>query len=184
MFARPLAAATLAALLASAAHAAHQPTTLRSEARGLAQTTNGFTVSGYADVWWNNGVAVGTPSAFGVGGASAAWNAGPSAAGATENWATTVADAELGRVETSASASLDRGELKAVVGSAAISPFASSGFASSRFRDAIWFTNTTSAALPFTLTMAVDGTISGSGSRAELFSFIELSAGGGGCNSL
>lgn len=177
--------AAVAALLPAAAMAAHQSTTLRSEARGLAQTSNGFTISAGADVWWNNGAVVGNPTAFGVGGASAAWQAGPSAPGATENWATTLADAGLGRVATAASASLDRGELKAVVDSQAIWPFTSSGFASARFADAIWFTNTSGQRLPFTLSMRVDGSITGSGTVATAFSLIGLSSGGGGtCNGL
>jgi hypothetical protein len=185
MLTRIIAVAPLAAILATTANAAHQPTTLRSEARGLAQTSNGVTVSAGADVWWNNGAVVGTPSAFGVGGASAMWNAGPDSPGATENWATTLADAGIGRVATAASASLDRGELKAVVDNLAIAPFASSGVASARFADAIWFNNTSGEAQAFTLSMAVDGGISGSGTRAEGFSYIGLSSGAGAtCNSL
>ncbi|MFN7174225.1 MAG: PEPxxWA-CTERM sorting domain-containing protein [Thermaurantiacus tibetensis] len=180
-----VAAAPLAALLSTAAIAAHVPIGFFAEARGTAQTTNGFTVSALGDVWFRNGALVGEPTGFGVG-ATGAWNAGPMVPGATEVWATTLADAGAnGRVDTVASASLDRGELKVLVDSAALGPFASSGSAQARVLDAIWFTNTSGGALPVTLTMAVDGAISGSGSSAFGFSYIGLSSGGGGtCNSL
>jgi len=182
---RHFVAAPLALLFASVAMAAHQPITVFSEARGFAQTSNGVTIGAGADVWFRSGALFGTPTAFGVGGASGAWNAGPFAAGATDVWATTLADAGPGRVATAASASLSRGELKVLVDSAAISPFGSSGSAEARFQDAIWFTNTSGMAQSFTLSMRVDGSISGSGSGANGFSYIGLSAGGGAtCNSL
>ncbi len=184
MHRRLIAAAPLALLFSTAAAAAHMPWAVYSEARGFAQTSNGFTIGAAADVIWVNGAVAGTPTAFGVGGAAGSWNAGPSMPGATTNWATTLADAGLGRVATSASASIERGELKAVVDNLAIAPFGSSGSAAARLMDTIWFTNSTANWLPVTLRMTVDGTITGSGSRADMFSYIGLSGVGGGCNSL
>jgi hypothetical protein len=189
MIAGILAAAPLALLLATAlttaAQAAHQPTTVYTDARGNAQTSNGVSIGAGADVWFRSGALVGNPTAFGVGGAVGQWDAGPYTLGASTVWATTLADAgPMGRVDTIANASLDRGELKVVVDSAAISPFGSSGSAQARFQDAIWFTNSSGEAQSFTLSMRVDGSISGNGTRAEGFSYIGLSAGGGAtCNS-
>jgi hypothetical protein len=189
MLARSFAAAPFMLLLATTmttgAQAAHQSITVYSEARGFAQSSNGSTIGAGADIWFRSGAIVGTPTAFGVGGATGSWDAGPFAAGATDVWATTLADAGPGRVATAASSSLSRGELKVVVDSAAISPFGSSGNAQAQFQDAIWFTNTSGQIQSFTLSMRVDGSITGSGTRAEGFSYIGLSAGGGAtCNSL
>ncbi|MFN3371174.1 MAG: PEPxxWA-CTERM sorting domain-containing protein [Sphingomonadaceae bacterium] len=180
------AGAAIAALMATtAATAAHQPITVYSEARGFAQTSNGVTISAGADVWFRNGALVGTPTSFGSGGGAAAWNAGPFAAGATEVFATTGAATGSSQVSTVASASLERGELKATVANQHLAPFGGNGSAQARFQDAIWFTNSSGQALSFTLTMSVDGSIAGSGSVANGFSFIGLSAGGGGtCNAL
>lgn len=183
MIARLLVAAPLV-LLADAATAAHVTGSVYTEARGFASTSNGVNIGAGADVIFVNGAVAGMPSAFGVGGASGAWDAGPMSPGATDIWATTIADAGTGRVATAASASLDRGELKAVVDNLAITPFASSGSAAARFMDTIWFTNSSGGWLPVTLSMSVDGTITGSGSRADMFSYIGLSGFGGGCNFL
>lgn len=183
MHARLISAASLVRL-ATTANAAHVPWTVYTDVRGFASTSNGATVSALGDVIFVNGAVAGTPTAFGVGGASGVWNAGPMVPGSTEVWATTLADAGIGRTSTSASASLNRGELKAVVDNLSIAPFGSSGSASARLIETIWFTNNSSGWLPVTLSMTVDGSISGSGSRADMFSFIGLSGVGGGCNFL
>ncbi|MFN3288398.1 MAG: hypothetical protein ACK40H_08100 [Sphingomonadaceae bacterium] len=173
--------ALAATILASPAQAAHTPAAVFSEARGTAQSSNGF-VSGVADVWFRSGAFVGTPITGGGNGGSGLFDAGPLVAGATTVWATTQANAPTGgRSDTHASASLDRGELKVVVDNLAIAPFGSSGFASARMADAIWFTNVTSSYLPVGLAMRIDGSIVGSPVRAEGFSFLGLGTVGAGC---
>ncbi len=179
------AAAALAALLscgglAQAAHVQGSPYVFAS---GLSQAGDGFVNNGAAWVDFINGAVSGTPSAHGGGSYTAGWDAGPMAPGATSLWASTFASAAGGGSSTLASASLERGELKAAavvdkpIGNAFVG---ASGIAHARFRENVWFTNTSAGYLPVALAMGVDGRNIGEFARAEMFSFIGLSALG--CN--
>lgn len=183
-----VARAALAAWLACAglAHAGHVPTSPFVLASGVSQAGDGLVNNGAASVSFFNGALNGTPSAGGGGNYTAGWDAGPMAPGATTLWASTFAGAAGGGASTLASASLERGELKAaaVVDKPIGNPFVgASGIASARFQESVWFTNTTATYLPIVLSMGVDGRNTGDFVRAEMFSYIGLSSGGGGCTT-
>lgn len=172
-----------AAALSSAAWAAHMPGPVPYvEVRGSSSSGNHTAGSG-AWVQFRNGELVGTPAAFNGG----SWHAGPQQPGATEVWAVTGAGIGTGQATTSAYASLNRGEIKAVVQTVSDNVWASSGSASARLQDTLWFTNTSGGWLPLTLTMAVDGTMPGLAtqalSRVDYWSFIGLGQVGGGTNA-
>lgn len=180
------AAAALAALLscgglAQAAHVSNSPYVFAS---GSSSAGDGSVNSGAAWVDFFNGAVSGTPAAGGGGAYTAGWGAGPMAPGATTLWANTFAGAAGGGAGTLASASLERGELKASavvdkpIGHAFVG---ASGSAHARFQENVWFTNTTADYLPIALSMGVDGRNIGDFSRAEMFSHIGLSSIG--CNA-
>ena len=175
--------APLAAAVSQAAWAAHvagpQP---YAEVRGMSSAGNHVFGSG-AWVQFRDGEVVGTPAAFNGG----HWSAGPQQPGATEVWAVTAAGAFTSQATTSAYASLNRGEVKAVAHTVADNVTAASGQASGRIQDTLWFTNTSGGWLPVTLTMAVDGAVPGLAAqtltRVDFFSFIGLSQYAGGWNA-
>lgn len=182
------AAAALAALLscgglAQAAHVQGSPYVFAS---GSSSVGDGAVNNGAAWVDFFNGAVSGTPAAGGGGAYTAGWGAGPMAPGATTLWANTFAGAAGGGASTLAAASLERGELKAAavvdkpIGNAFVG---ATGIANARFMESVWFTNTTTGYLPIVLSMGVDGHNSGDFVRAEMFSYIGLSSGGGGCNA-
>jgi hypothetical protein len=186
---RALAGAALLACsgLAGLAQAAHVPSSPYVFASGSSSAGDGVVNNGAAWVDFFNGAISGTPAAGGGGAYTASWDAGPMAPGATTLWASTLASAAGGGASTLASASLERGELKvsAVVDKPIGNAFVgATGIASARFQENVWFTNTTSGYLAIVLSMGVDGSNIGDFVRAEMFSFIGLSAGGGGgCNA-
>lgn len=180
---RASALALAAATLSAAAWAAHMPGPAPyADVQGVAQASNHAAGSG-AWVWFRNGELVGTPAAFNGG----SWHAGPQQPGATEVWAVTGAGIGTGQATTSSAASLNRGEIKAVVQVVSDSVSSASGQASARIQDTLWFTNTSGGWLPVTLTMAVDGAMHGLAtqalSRVDYFSYIGLSGVGGGTNA-
>lgn len=133
-----------------------------------------------ADVWFRSGAFVGTPTAANGG----TYTASPLSPGATAVEAGTTAGVATGSASTQASASLDRGELKATAAVVSTPQLWATGVASARLQDAIWFTNTSGDWLPVDLTMTVQGTIQGSLSPKDFFSMIHLTSGGGGANTL
>lgn len=173
-----LACAGVAALLhAVPARAAHVDLGFFAEARGTSSVSDGFTFGSGADVWFRSGDFVGTPTAFNGG----TFAVSPLSPGATTVEAGTTAAANAGPsgASTQASASLDRGELKATAAVTSLTPWSAQGIASARLQDAIWFTNTSGDWLPVDLTMTVQGTIQGSLSPKDFFSMIHLTSGGG-----
>lgn len=161
---------------ASAAHVALYG--VYADARGSSSVSTVNQGSG-SDVWFRNGAFVGTPSAFNGG----AYAAGPMTPGATGVQVATYANIATSLSQSEASGSLNRGQLKAAVALAAITPYAASGSAQASISDNIWFTNTSGGWLPIDLSLRVDGEVTGSLSRVDFFSNLTLASGGAGANS-
>lgn len=172
-------------LFANLAQAGHVNTTPYVEARGDASAGDGFVNGSALSIWIYNGALVGTPLVSLGGDGTASWSAGPMVPGISRVFVLTEGTAAGTSYGTLSSADKRRGELKAAVVTNEVSMFVSaSASAQSRFKDALWFTNSTGAALPVVLRLRVDGLIEGiADGRAEVFSLIELNAPGAGCNA-
>ena len=151
------ATAALAALAPAAAMAAHISTgswaytSVRSEIDNRPGGTAG------AAVWIWGGTIVYTDAGATPGG-SASFDAGPLTPGATTVWASAFASVDGQSGMVTASASLDRGEIKASTANTGSRPQSSDV---GTFREDIWFTNTTADWLPITYTLSIDGAASG-----------------------
>lgn len=166
-----LACAGVAALLHTVpARAAHVELGFFAEARG----SSGVAGSS-ADVWFRSGAFVGTPTAANGG----TYTASPLSPGATTVEAGTTAASAPASVWTQASASLERGELKATAAVTSTPLLWATGIASAAMQESIWFTNTSGDWLSVDLTMTVQGTIQGSLSPQDFYSVITLTSGGG-----
>jgi hypothetical protein len=158
-------------LLTSPAVAAHVGLPAYADARGTSSTNSLF-----SNVWFRSGQYISSGGVF---------DAGPQVPGATEVWATTASVTGPSAAASFASASLDRGELKATATVASVPFGTAAGSARADFADSIFFTNTSSGLLPITLTMSVDGAFVGPLIRSDLRSRIQLASfscnGMGGC---
>ena len=159
----------LAASFATApAWAAHVNGSVFADARGTAGTN-----SLNSSVWFRSGQYLSSGGVF---------DAGPAVPGATEVWATTASVTGGSSAGSLASASLDRGELKAKTTMVSLPFETASASARADISDSIFFTNTSGGLLPVTLTMSVDGSFAGALTRSDLRSRIFLGTTPSGCN--
>lgn len=156
--------------------AAHVNTSTYVEARGNAGAGNALGSSGVS-IWLRSGAIVGEPFVSLGGDGTVDWSAGPLVPGSSRAVVATEGAAQGASYSTFASAHKRRGELKAAVATAPSTISSVSAGAEARFVDALWFSNSTDAALPVVIRMQVDGLIEGdTDARAEVFSQIGLSS--------
>jgi hypothetical protein len=158
----------------------HVATSVLAEARGSAGSSNLVNSSSAASVDYRNGVLTGTPTAVN-GGSYGVEFSGPCAT--TVQARTGAFLPAVGSASSNASASLERGELKATAATQTTTGL-SGASASARLDDAIWFNNASSDWQSFTLVFRVDGSMSAGLSRSELRSSIFLSTPTTGNNAL
>ena len=173
-----------ASLAAAPVLAGHGNTTVVSDARTTVGSFDGINAGGISGIW-RNGAQLGSISVTQGGAGTATWTAGPDSPGSGTNFFTADTAASITSASSLASASIARGELKAVVSvDQPAAFFGSGGSAAASFNDAVWFTNSSGSAQAVTLSMRVDGAITGSKINvANGFSLIRLGALSTGCNT-
>ncbi len=171
-------AVSLSVFAAVPVNAAHTTGTVFVETENGAGVLTDLGPSAFSNVVFRNGEYFGFPFAFG-----GSFDAGPLTPGATTIFSSADAAFGLASASSYSSASLSTGALRAVTDSTPAPGLVASGSARAGLGDSVYFTNVTGSALPVTLSMRVDGSITGDFSTATFISGISLATTGAGCNA-